>query len=246
MIPKTSGTFQIKSFFEKHALPIPVALEPPTNGANGATPPAAALAGAPPGFRVLDSDSVRDYVAADASLAARVGPAETRAEWSSGEIGDGNINYVYVVKGPKGAVVVKQGLPYIRCVGESWPLSQERLRYEVDSLRAMHAACPAHTPEVYAYDPTLCVIAMQYIAPPAVVLRYGVLDGAVYPHMPAQAAEFLATTLFRSSQFALGTVEFAARAAKYANTEMCALTEKVRASPDLDGTPRPWRLHEYP
>lgn len=91
----------------------------------------------------------------------------------------------------------------------------------------MHAACPAHTPEVYSFDPTMCVIAMQYIAPPAVVLRYGILDGQIYPHMPAQAAEFLAATLFRSSQFALGTEEFAACADKYANREMCALTEKV-------------------
>jgi 5-methylthioribose kinase len=105
---------------------------------------------------------------------------------------------------------------------------QDRLRYEVESLRAMHVACPAHTPEVYAFDPALCVIAMQYIAPPAVVLRYGILDGAVYPHMPAQAAEFMATTLFRSSQFALGTSEFTAHADKYSNREMCALTEQVR------------------
>ena len=30
------------------------------------------------------------------------------------EVGDGNINYVYIVEGPSGAVVLKQGLPYIR------------------------------------------------------------------------------------------------------------------------------------
>ncbi len=39
------------------------------------------------------------------------------------EVGDGNINYVYIVEGPSGAVVLKQGLPYIR-IAHDWPLTQ--------------------------------------------------------------------------------------------------------------------------
>ena len=39
------------------------------------------------------------------------------------EVGDGNINYVYIVEGPSGGVVVKQGLPYIR-IAHDWPLTQ--------------------------------------------------------------------------------------------------------------------------
>ena len=38
-------------------------------------------------------------------------------------MGDGNINYVYIVEGPQGALVVKQGLPYIR-IDHSWKLTQ--------------------------------------------------------------------------------------------------------------------------
>ena len=41
------------------------------------------------------------------------------------EVGDGNINYVYIVEGPSGGVVVKQGLPYIR-IAHDWPLTQVR------------------------------------------------------------------------------------------------------------------------
>ncbi len=39
-------------------------------------------------------------------------------------MGDGNINFVYILEGPAGALCVKQALPYVRCIGESWPLSQ--------------------------------------------------------------------------------------------------------------------------
>ncbi len=38
-------------------------------------------------------------------------------------MGDGNINFVYIVEGPSGALVVKQGLPYIR-IAHDWPLTQ--------------------------------------------------------------------------------------------------------------------------
>ena len=40
------------------------------------------------------------------------------------EVGDGNINFVYILEGPAGCLCVKQALPYVRIVGESWPLTQ--------------------------------------------------------------------------------------------------------------------------
>ena len=39
------------------------------------------------------------------------------------EVGDGNINFVYIVKGPGGAVCLKQGLPFVR-IAQDWPLTQ--------------------------------------------------------------------------------------------------------------------------
>lgn len=43
------------------------------------------------------------------------------------QVGDGNINFVYIVSGPAGGLCIKQALPYVRCVGESWPLTQVRV-----------------------------------------------------------------------------------------------------------------------
>ena len=39
------------------------------------------------------------------------------------EVGDGNINYVYVLEGPAGSLCLKQGHPYVRIM-KSWKLSQ--------------------------------------------------------------------------------------------------------------------------
>lgn len=43
-------------------------------------------------------------------------------------MGDGNINFVYIIEGPAGGLALKQCLPYVRCVGESWPLTQVWVR----------------------------------------------------------------------------------------------------------------------
>ena len=38
--------------------------------------------------------------------------------WRIREVGDGNLNLVFIVEGSSDGVVVKQALPYVRLVGE--------------------------------------------------------------------------------------------------------------------------------
>ena len=88
----------------------------------------------PPGFVALDTTTVLDYCAAKPEVAAALGGAGGKSGWSAKEVGDGNINFVYIVENGAGtAIIVKQGLPYVRCVGEDWPLTQERVRYEAEA-----------------------------------------------------------------------------------------------------------------
>lgn len=66
------------------------------------------------------------------TLASRLGSVEaivTRlgtdiSKWKSNEVGDGNLNLVFIVKSEQGSVIVKQALPYVRLVGDSWPATQ--------------------------------------------------------------------------------------------------------------------------
>jgi 5-methylthioribose kinase len=56
---------------------------------------------------------LRASVAADAALWAR-------------EVGDGNLNLVFIVSGDDGSsAAIKQALPYVRLVGESWPITTQ-------------------------------------------------------------------------------------------------------------------------
>ena len=76
------------------------------------------------------------------------------------EVGDGNINFVYILHGPAGALCLKQALPFVRCVGEGWPLTQVRPpRWLAGSWGLGHKrACSAALPFSDDGGCLLCVI----------------------------------------------------------------------------------------
>jgi 5-methylthioribose kinase len=80
------------------------------------------------GYYALDERSAIDYARGCAAIHHLLPPDEPlRCE----EIGDGNLNLIFriVSANQRGrSVIIKQALPYVRLVGESWPLSPERAR----------------------------------------------------------------------------------------------------------------------
>lgn len=126
----------------------------------------------------------------------------------SREVGDGNINFVYIVTGPAGALCLKQSLPYVRMVGAGWPLTQARLAVEVEALRTQARLCPRHVPAVYTFDRALAVVGMQCVPPPHTILRGALVRGEVFPRLSEHVAHFLAATLFNTSFLALSPQAF--------------------------------------
>jgi 5-methylthioribose kinase len=105
-------------------------------------------------------------------------------------------------------------------------------------------------PEVYLWDETMAVIAMQYVESPHVILRGALVAGRcahlrvhralprtqpdrvrgarrTFPVLAEHMAEFLASTLFNTSALALRGAAFRLAIAQYANVNMCELTEQV-------------------
>jgi 5-methylthioribose kinase len=196
-------------------------------------------------FYRLDAEKVIDYVASKTKLAERLGGKPSA--WTASEVGDGNINYIYRLQGPGGALILKQALPFIRMIGVSWPLSQDRIKFEAAALMEERRCCPSHVPEVYLWDEGMAVIAMQYIEPPHEILRGALVAGRCvccdvrclssnlrlhlarrcFPELANHMAEFLASTLFNTSALALRGSAFRRAIASYANVNMCELTEQV-------------------
>src|SRR5271155_345141 len=149
------------------------------------------------------------------------------SSWRIREVGDGNLNLVFIAEGPAAGVVVKQALPFVRLVGESWPLPLERSWFEYNALteEARHAS--GFTPKVLHFDRAQAMIAMEYLRP-HVIMRKGLIRAIEYPRFADDIAEFLASTLFNTSALAGTAGEHKARVELFApNTALCKITEDL-------------------
>ena len=61
-------------------------------------------------YRTLRESDLRDYLAQLPAVSAQLGGSP--AAWSISEVGDGNLNLVFIVRGTSGGIAVKQALPY--------------------------------------------------------------------------------------------------------------------------------------
>jgi len=154
------------------------------------------------------------------------------------EVGDGNLNLVFKIFDRQGIsrIIVKQALPYVRCVGESWPLTLDRARLEAQTLVEHYQHCPQHTVKILHFDPSLAVMVMEDLSDHK-IWRGELINNVYYPQAAAQLGEYLAQTLFHTSDFFLHPHVKKAQVAQFINAEMCEITE------DLFFTD-PYHVHE--
>lgn len=154
------------------------------------------------------------------------------ADLEAVEMGDGNLNLVFIVTNKKDLskqVIIKQALPYVRCVGESWPMTLERAYFEYKALSAFKQACPEFVPTVFYFSRQHALMAMQFLAPPNIILRKGLIQGVRYPTMASDMGSYSAKTLFQTSGFKLQPSQLREQVEFWSqNSEMCALTEQGR------------------
>ncbi|KAM1538359.1 hypothetical protein PS2_003236 [Malus domestica] len=148
-------------------------------------------------FRPLDEKVLIEYIRATPSLASKLGNKFDNLTIK--EVGDGNLNFVFIVVGSSGSFVIKQALPYIRCIGESWPMTKERAYFEALALKEHGSLSPDHVPEVYHFDQTMSLIGMRYLEPPHIILRKGLIAGVEYPLLADHMSDYIAKTLFFTS-----------------------------------------------
>ncbi len=179
----------------------------------------------PEGYEPHDAESLRGYLAAIDGLRDALGGEP--AAWMIEEVGDGNLNLVFKVRGPAAGVAVKQALPYVRLVGESWPLPLSRAHYEHLALCHEARTAPGLVPAIRHYDETLALIAMELLEP-HVILRRGMIAGTPYPRFVEDITTFTAQTLFHSSDLALSAAAKKELVAAFAgNSALCKITEDL-------------------
>ena len=149
---------------------------------------------------------------------------------SAQEIGDGNLNFVYKissVKDSKKALILKQAVPYLRCVGEEFPLGRERMTYEIRALQKFYSIFPNFVPKIYHSSEKMSLVVMEYLGN-HIIMRKGLIDRVVYTNFSEHISTYMAAMLFYTSSLSLQSSEKRSLIDKFnSNTELCKLTEDL-------------------
>ena len=157
-----------------------------------------------------------------------LGPFTADANLDCREIGDGNLNLVFHITDQNSdkSIIIKQALPYAKVVGESWPLSLVRARIEREILQEEYRLCPGMVPEVYHYDDNLALTVMEDLSD-HVIMRKGLIDGASYPLFAQHIGEFMARTLFFTSDLGMNQQQKKEQQGRFINPDQCKITEDL-------------------
>ncbi|CAN5140291.1 S-methyl-5-thioribose kinase [soil metagenome] len=183
-------------------------------------------------YEFLTVDTVADHVRSVPGLTQRIDPDQLV---SVREIGDGNLNLVFLLHDSTGrGLVLKQALPYVRMTGEGWPMTPTRARFEVDSLCAHHSLLPEHVVEVYDYDPDRFIIAMEDLSDHW-VWRGALNEGLTHDGAATAIGRYVGAVAFGTSALALERTALAQAVAAAVNPELCLITEDlVFSEPSVD------------
>lgn len=184
--------------------------------------PSNALVFNPVDYPILTESTIAPYLADRPKLAARIDPHTVEAR----EVGDGNLNLVFVCRDEFGSsLVLKQSLPYVR-VDPSWPLTADRSRSEAIGLSEAHAVSPATAPMLFEYDHGQHVIAMEDLSD-LTVWRAALDSGVVTTGADEACGRHIARLAFATSPFGRPGEDFRRSRAEATNPELCRITEDL-------------------
>ena len=149
------------------------------------------------------------------------------SKWKIDEVGDGNLNLVYTVSSDSGDIIIKQALPYVRLVGDSWPLPLSRSFYEHEVLVRQAKRDPGSVPAIYYFDKEQAIIAMEMLLP-HIILRKKLIAGEYINGLAQRLGEFCARNAFRGSDLSLQTADKKSDTAMFqGNLALMAITESL-------------------
>lgn len=188
-------------------------------------------------YEILTPEMVPAYVAGNPRLAGLVDAATLEVC----EVGDGNLNLVFVCRDGDGrGICLKQSLPYVRLVGESWPLTPHRATAEARGYDAAAAHAPEYIPAWHGFDAERFILAMENLDH-QVVWRTALDEGQMHPGVEDDMGRYVARLAFYTSVFDVEQKEIKGRIAAAVNPEMCEITEDlVFTEPYIDHEHNAW------
>jgi 5-methylthioribose kinase len=175
-------------------------------------------------YEFLNQENIPDYVRSRSEL---TGTINADAITSITEVGDGNLNLVFIVEDSLGqSVVLKQALPYVRLVGPGWPMTPERGAREANALVTHAALSPGLVPVTYFFDHDRYAIGMENLSGFR-VWRGALIEGLRHEGVARDMGRYVADVAFGTSVLGVDAEVHKGLVAQASNPELCKITEDL-------------------
>jgi 5-methylthioribose kinase len=153
---------------------------------------------------------------------------ENRVRLFVKEIGTGNMNYVFQVEEKESGkkLILKQAVPYARCVGKSFPMSLDRIMTEANAMELQNRFACGTVPKLYHKDKEMALIIMEDLSD-FDVMRDGLRKRKRYSGVAEDIATFMANMSFYTSNLYLDSEKKRQWTKEFANENLIKITEDV-------------------
>ena len=169
---------------------------------------------------LMGIEDIKEYVS------DKLGLFDKESELEIKEVGDGNINYVFIVKetNTNKSVVVKQADVLLRSSGR--PLDINRNKIEADILKIQYDLVPEFIPEIFYYDETMAALTMEDISAYK-NLRYELEEKRTFPKFADEISTFLVETLLSTTDLVWNRQDKKTQVKNFVNIDMCDISEDL-------------------
>lgn len=171
---------------------------------------------------LLTTSTITDYIASRPELRDLVDAATLSAR----EIGDGNLNLVFLVEDARDrSLIIKQTLPYVRS-DHSWKVTEDSIFREARGLATSAKYAAGFSPEYYGLDESRRLVAIEDLSD-WTVWRSALDNEQVAPGAAYDVGRFEARFAFGTSYFANDPQSVQRDAADAINPELEQITEDL-------------------
>lgn len=170
-------------------------------------------------FRMTEEDAI-DYIV------EKMDYFDKGADLVATEVGDGNINYVFIIKDKNSdkSIVLKHADVLLRSSGRE--LDVDRNRIEAEVLKLQFSYVPDLVPEVYMYDPTMCVVVMEDVSAYK-NLRKELMARKTFPKLADDITTFMVNTLLPTTDLVMDSGKKKDLQSSYINKDLCLISEDL-------------------
>jgi 5-methylthioribose kinase len=191
-------------------------------------------------YELLTPETAGSYIDARPELAGLVDTSSLDVQ----EIGDGNLNLVFVCQDASGrGVVLKQALPYVRLVGPEWPFTPRRAVAEARCYEAHGEFAPEFLPAFHGFDAERYVLAVEDLSDHR-VWRTALTEGEIHPEAAAKMGRYVGRLAFHTSLLGVEAKALKLLAAEAVSPELCEITEDLVLTEPFSGADRNWFQEE--